>query len=136
VADAKAPRDFFISFNSADLAFAEAIDAALRAEGFSTFYHPRDIGPGGNVPIWMDEALMNSAQTLALYSPDYTKDKAVYSKAELYASFWQDPTGDKRKLVPVVLRATTLTPLMAMRSRIDVKGRRRGSRRQTSQGKG
>jgi hypothetical protein len=36
VADAKAPRDFFISFNSADLAFAEAIDA--------TFYHPRDLG--------------------------------------------------------------------------------------------
>ncbi len=122
MADAKAPRDFFISFNSADLAFAEAIDAALRAEGFSTFYHPRDVGPGGNVPIWMDEALMNSAQTLALYSPDYTKDKAVYSKAELYASFWQDPIGDKRKLIPVVLRETTFTPLMAMLSRIDVKG--------------
>jgi tetratricopeptide (TPR) repeat protein len=122
VADAKAPRDFFISFNSADLLFAEAIDAALRAEGFSTFYHPRDLGPGGNIPIWMDEALMNSAQTLALYSPDYTKDKAVYSKAERYAGFWQDPTGDKRKLIPVVLRETTFTPLMAMLSRIEVKG--------------
>jgi TIR domain/Tetratricopeptide repeat len=121
VADAKASRDFFISFNSADLEFAKAIDAALRAEGFSTFYHPRDLGPGGNIPIWMDEALMNSAQTLALYSPDYTKDKAVYSKAERYASFWQDPTGDKRKLIPVVLRDTTFTPLMAMLSRIEVK---------------
>ena len=104
MADAKAPRDFFISFNSADLPFAEAIDAALRAEGFSTFYHPRDLGPGGNVPIWMDEALMNSAQTLALYSPHYTKDAAVYSKVERYASFWQDPTGDRRKLIPVVPR--------------------------------
>jgi hypothetical protein len=39
-------RDYFISFNSADLAFAEALDAALRAEGFTTFYHPRDVGPG------------------------------------------------------------------------------------------
>jgi hypothetical protein len=122
VTDAKAPRDFFISFNSADLSFAEAIDAALRAEGFSTFYHPRDLGTGGNIPIWMDEALMNSAQTLALYSPDYTKNKAVYSKAELYASFWQDPTGDKRKLIPVVLRETTFTPLTAVLSRIDAKG--------------
>ncbi len=121
MADAKAPRDFFISFNSADLPFAEAIDAALRAEGFSTFYHPRDLGPGGNIPIWMDEALMNSAQTLALYSPDYTRDTAVYSKAERYASFWQDPIGDKRKLIPVVLRETAFTPLMAMLSRIEVK---------------
>jgi TIR domain/NB-ARC domain len=115
-------RDFFISFNSADLAFARAIDSALRAEGFTTFYHPRDLGPGGNIPIWMDDALMNSAQTLALYSPDYTKDKAIYSRAERYASWWQDPGGDKRKLIPVLLRETTFTRLMAMISCIDVTG--------------
>ena len=73
-------RDFFISFNSADLAYAEAINAALRAAGFTTFYHPRDLPPGGNIPMWMDDALMNSAQTLALYSPAYTSEKAIYSK--------------------------------------------------------
>ena len=115
-------RDFFISFNGADLAYAEAIDNALRAAGFSTFYHPRDLPPGGNVPIWMDDALMSSAQTLALYSPDYTKDKAIYSKAERYASWWQDPGGDKRKLIPVLLRETSFSPLMAMISRIEVTG--------------
>jgi len=115
-------RDFFISFNSADLAYAEAIDAALRDEGFTTFYHPRDLSPGGNVPIWMDDALMNSAQTLALYSPDYTKDKAIYSRAERYAAWWQDPTSDKRKLIPILIRETDFTPLMAMLSRINVSG--------------
>jgi tetratricopeptide (TPR) repeat protein len=115
-------RDFFISFNKADLAFAEAIDAALRAAGFTTFYHPRDLGPGGNIPIWMDDALMNSAQTLALYSPAYTGDKAIYSKAERYATWWQDPGGDKRKLIPILVRETTFTPLMAMISRIEVLG--------------
>src|SRR5262249_4109843 len=67
-------------------------------------------------------ALMNSVQTLALYSPDYTKDKAVYSKAERYASWWQDPEGSKRKLIPILLRETTFTPLMAMISRIEVTG--------------
>lgn len=123
MADGVDQRDFFISFNSADLAYAEAIDAALRAEGFTTFYHPRDLGPGGNIPIWMDDALMNSAQTLALYSPDYTKDKAVYSKAERYATWWQDPEGKKRKLIPILLRDTQFTPLMAMVSRIEVTGR-------------
>lgn len=115
-------RDFFISFNSADLAYAEAIDAALRNAGFTTFYHPRDLGSGGNIPIWMDHALDNSAQTLALYSPAYTSDKAVYSKAERYASWWQDPGGDKRKLIPVLLRETKFTPLMAMISRVEVLG--------------
>jgi hypothetical protein len=116
-------RDFFISFNSADLAYAEAIDAALREASFTTYYHPRDLGPGGNIPMWMDDALMKSAQTLALYSPDYTKDKAVYSKAECYASWWQDPLSDKRKLIPILLRDTKFTPLMAMISRIEVVGK-------------
>src|SRR5262245_31148871 len=111
-------RDFFISFNTADLAYAEAIDAALKAEGFTTFFHPRDLSPGGNIPIWMDEALMNSAQTLALYSPDYIKDKAIYSKAERYASWWQDAGSDERKLIPILLRETTFTPLMQTISRI------------------
>src|SRR5262249_40685624 len=109
MSEAPDQRDFFISFNSADLPFADAIDAALRSDGFTTFYHPRDLGPGGNIPMWMDEALMNSVQTLALYSPDYTKDKAVYSKAERYASWWQDPEGRKRKLIPILLRETTFT---------------------------
>src|SRR5688572_20237498 len=115
-------RDFFISFNSADEAYAAALDASLRTEGFTTFYHPRDLPPGGNIPMWMDDALMNSAQTLALYSPDYVKEKAVYSRAERYATWWQDPGSDKRKLIPILLRDTTFTPLMAMISRIEVTG--------------
>jgi tetratricopeptide (TPR) repeat protein len=115
-------RDFFISFNSADLAYAEAIDAALRAAGFTTHFHPRDLQAGGNIPQWMDEALMNSGQTLALYSPDYISDKAIYSRAEHYASWWQEPDGDARKLIPIILRETTITPLIAMISRIEVLG--------------
>jgi TIR domain/NB-ARC domain len=116
-------RDFFISFKHADKAYAEAIDAALRAEGFTTFYDPCDLKLGGNFPMWMDDAPMNSAQTLALYSPAYTEDTAVYSKAERYATWSQDPRSDKRKLIPVLLRETTFTPLMAMISRIEVVGK-------------
>jgi|HubBroStandDraft_4_1064222.scaffolds.fasta_scaffold31543_2 hypothetical protein len=120
MADTIEQRDFFISFNSADLAYAEAIDAALREGGFSTFFHPNDLPDGGNIIIWMDEALMNSAQTLALFSPDYTTDKAVYSKIERYASLWQDPGSDERKLIPILLRETAFTPLIAPLKRIDI----------------
>ena len=122
MADTIEQRDFFISFNSADLAYAEAIDAALRAEGFTTFYYPNDLRPGGSIPEWMDEALMNSAQTLALYSPDYIKQGAAYSRAEHHASWWQDPGNDKRKLIPVIIRETTFTPLISVLSRIEVIG--------------
>ncbi len=117
-------RDFFISFNSADLAYAEAIDAALRAADFTTYFHPRDLLPGGNVPAWMEEALINSVQTLALFSPDYVKDKATYSFTERYAAWWQDPRGDERRLIPVLLREIDFKkhPMMAMLSRIEVVG--------------
>ncbi|HEY2068524.1 MAG TPA: tetratricopeptide repeat protein [Rhizomicrobium sp.] len=117
-------RDFFISFNSVDGAYAEAIDTALRAEGFTTFFHPNDLPPGGNVPAWMEEALLNSNQTLALFSPDYIKDSAIYSFAERYASWWQDARGDERRLIPIVLREIDFKKhlLIAMLSRIDVAG--------------
>ena len=116
-------RDFFISFNSADLVYAKAIDDALRMGGFTTYYHPRDLAIGGNIAIWMDDALMNSVQTLALYSPAYTSDKAIYSKAERYATWWQDPGSDKRKLIPILLADTAFTPLMAPIKRIDARGK-------------
>jgi hypothetical protein len=115
-------RDFFISFNSADLAYAEAIDAALTAAAFTTYYHPRDIPPGGNIPLWMEDALMNSHQLLALCSPEYMADGALYSEAERYARFWQDARGAQFRLVPVELRPTQFKPLLSVYKRIDAKG--------------
>jgi hypothetical protein len=122
MADGLTQRDFFISFNAADLAYAEAIDVSLQAEGFTTFFHPRDLPPGANIAIWMDDALINSIQTLALYSPDYTRDTAVCSRAERFAIWWQEPRGDTRKMIPILTRDTAFTPLMAMISRIEVTG--------------
>ena len=115
-------RDYFISFNSADAVFAEALDSALRSAGFTTFYFPRDLQPGGNIAVWIDEALMNSSQILALYSPDYTSETAIYSKAERYAALWQDANNAQNKLIPILLRDTALTPLIAPISHVDVRG--------------
>ena len=123
MADAIEQRDFFISFNSADLPYAEAIDKALRAAGFTTFFHPNELGPGGNIPLWMENALMNSRQLLALCSPEYMADGAVYSEAERYARFWQDARGSEFKLVPVELKPTAFKPLMSVYKRIDAKNK-------------
>ena len=80
-------RDFFISFNSADEAYAKAISDALRAEGFTTFFHPDDLGPGGHIPKWMDDALKNSRQMLALCSPAYLAEGAVFQKPSATRGF-------------------------------------------------
>ncbi|MEA2892851.1 MAG: hypothetical protein QOI05_3644 [Bradyrhizobium sp.] len=106
-------RDFFISFNSADEAYAKAISDALRAEGFTTFFHPDDIEPGGYIPKWMNDALQNSHQMLALCSPEYMAEGAVYSEAERYAWFWRDTRGEKFRLVPVVLKEVEFPLLIA-----------------------
>ncbi len=65
---------------------------------------------------------MNSTQVLALFSPSYVKEAATYSKAEVYASWWDDSIGDKRRLIPVVIEKVKLSPLISMLSRIEVAG--------------
>jgi hypothetical protein len=111
-------RDFFISFNSADETYAKAISDALRAEGFTTFFHPEDLELGGYIPKWMNDALLNSRQMLALCSPEYVESSSIYSEAERYARFWQNTRGENFKLIPVVLKEVQLPPLMAPYKRI------------------
>jgi hypothetical protein len=122
MADSIEQRDFFISFNSADLVYAQAIDTALRAAGFTTFYYPNDIGRSGNIPLWMENALMNSRRLLALCTPEYMADGAVYSEAERYARFWSDTRGQEFRLVLVELKPTEFKPLLSVYERIDAKG--------------
>ena len=124
MADAIEQRDFFISFNSADLPYAEAIDKALRAAGFTTFFHPNELGPGGNIPLWMENALMNSRQLLALCSPEYMADGAVYSEAERYAQVLAGCARFGIQLVPVELNRPEFEPLMSVYKRIDGKKER------------
>lgn len=118
-------RDFFISFNSADLAYAEALDTALKDAGFTTYFHPVDLGAGGMIPAWMEGALLDSTQTLALFSPDYVKDEAPYAAAEKYASWWHDPRGRERKLIPVVIREADFKqhPIIGTLKRIECIGK-------------
>ncbi|MEM8992606.1 MAG: tetratricopeptide repeat protein [Pseudomonadota bacterium] len=115
-------RDFFISYNSADKAHAEAINRALRKEGYTTHFAGTDLPDGGNIPVWMDRALGASTQVLALCSPDYFKPEAVYSEVERAATFWADPDGAKAMLVPVEIAPCTYSMLYAPLKRIGLAG--------------
>ncbi|MEO0989405.1 MAG: toll/interleukin-1 receptor domain-containing protein [Pseudomonadota bacterium] len=111
-------RDFFISYNSADAAHADAINAALRDAGYTTHYAGTDLPLGSNIAVWMDNALFTSTQVLALCSPDYFKPEAVYSEAERSAAFWADPVGAQQKLIPVEIRPSNYPPLYAALRRV------------------
>lgn len=68
--------------------------------------------------MWMEQALIDSHQTIAMFSNNYVDDKAVYSKAELFSTWWSDPLGERRKLIPVALDEVIIPMLFAPIKRI------------------
>ncbi|MEM6636110.1 MAG: tetratricopeptide repeat protein [Pseudomonadota bacterium] len=111
-------RDFFISYNSADAAFAEAINAGLRAAGYSTHFAGTDLVEGRGRIEWMQDALLATDRMLALCSPDYFKPEAEYSEAERAAVLWDDPAGKHGRFIPVEIRPCEYPPFINHRTKI------------------
>ena len=114
-------RDFLISYNKADLQWAEWIAQQLDDAGYSTIYQQRDFRPGSNFVIEMQRAIAETERTLALLSPDYLA--ARYTHPEWAAAFAKDPTGEKGILVPVRVGECELEGLLAQIVYIDLVGR-------------
>jgi len=112
-------RDFFISYNKADRAWAEWIAWQLESEGYTTILQAWDFRPGTNFALQMDEAAKSAARTIAVLSPDYLEN-APYSQAEWAAAFVQDPTGEKGTLLPIRVRACTISGLLKPIAYIDL----------------
>lgn len=62
-------RDFFVSFNKADRAWATWIAWVLEEAGYSVFFQDWDFR--GNFVLEMDKAHSWSRRTIAVLSPDY-----------------------------------------------------------------
>lgn len=92
-------RDFFISYNSADRAWAEWIAWELEEAGYTTVLQAWDFVPGSNFVVEMNEAAKRAKRTIAVLSPSYLA--ASFTQAEWASAFADDPTGVHRKLVPV-----------------------------------
>ncbi|MGD2113878.1 MAG: toll/interleukin-1 receptor domain-containing protein, partial [Acidobacteriota bacterium] len=95
-------KDFFVSFFSADRAWAEWIGWQLREAGYSVELQGWTWGPGANFPLEMDRAARETRRTLAVLSPSFLA--SAYAAPEWAAAFREDPTGRGRKLVPVKVR--------------------------------
>jgi len=92
-------RDFFISFNSADRAWAEWIAYELEEAGYTTFFQHWDFSPGSNFVLEIHNAASRADKTIAVLSQNYLD--AIFTQPEWSAALVQDPTGAKRTLIPV-----------------------------------
>jgi len=81
-------KDFFISYSSADRAWAEWIAWELEAAGCTTFLQAWDFGPAVNFIALMQQGATGTRRTIALLSPQYFRSD--YTTAEWTAALCQD----------------------------------------------
>src|SRR4051812_43261487 len=93
-------RDFFISFNQADRAWATWIAWVLEEAGYSVFFQDWDFK--GNFVLEMDRAHQQSRRTLAVLSPDYFASR--FTAPEWAARFKEDADSQHDLLIPVRVR--------------------------------
>src|SRR3989440_10840374 len=127
--DDMAQKDFFISYNKADRAWAEWMAWQLEAEGYTTVLQAWDFLPGSHFVLKMQEVASTATSTIAVLSPDYLN--ALYTQPEWAAAFVQDPTGQKGTLLPVRVRECTLTGILAPIVYIDLLSLAEGTARET-----
>jgi len=96
------PKDFFISYNHNDKAWAEWIAWHLEETGHPVVLQEWDFVGGGNFVTKMDLALAGCERTLAVLSPDYLTSAAC--TAEWTAALRQDLDGARGLLCAVRVR--------------------------------
>ncbi len=111
MADPVSKKDFFISYNKADKAWAEWIAWQLEEAGHTVTIQAWDFGPAGNFVIEMNRAIQECGRVLAVLSPTYLT--SLYTLPEWAAYFADDPTSAKRSIVPVRVRECELKGLLA-----------------------
>jgi hypothetical protein len=92
-------KDFFISYNHRDAAWAEWIAWQLEAEGYSTVIQAWDFHAGANFVVKMHDALRGAERTIAVLSPSFFG--STFTSPEWAAVFAGDPEGRRGKLIPV-----------------------------------
>lgn len=91
--------DFFISHAGADLAWAEWIDAQLRAAGYTCVLDSREWHVGENFVLAMNDALDRCDQVVALFSEAYF-DRSRYTTQEWPVALLHTPKYSRR-LIPI-----------------------------------
>jgi response regulator RpfG family c-di-GMP phosphodiesterase len=111
-------KDFFISYNKADRAWAEWIAWQLEEAGYSVNIQAWDFRPGSNFVLDMHRAVRESERIIAVLSPDYLTSH--FTASEWAAAFARDPSGEQGLLLPVRVRDCELQGLLPQIVYIDL----------------
>lgn len=114
-------KDFFVSYNGKDKTWAEWIAWQLEDAGHTTVIQAWDFRPGGNFVIDMQRAAVGAERTIAVLSQNYLN--ALYTQPEWAAAFAQDPTGEKKTLLPVRVQECELKGMLSQIVYIDFVGK-------------
>lgn len=109
---------FFISYSPADEQWAEWIAWQLEAAGYTTLVQAWDFQAGRIFALELDAALRQAERVLALLSPDYLK--TGWSSAQWAYAFQQDPGGEERRLIPILIRPCRIEGLLSQVISIDI----------------
>lgn len=114
-------KDFFISYNRADRAWAEWIAWQLEEAGYSVTLQAWDFGPGSDFIQEMDSALKEAQQTIAVLSPNYLQSK--FAGVEWHTALAEALKREECKLLPVLVRECELKGLLSIVVYIDLVGK-------------
>lgn len=92
-------KDFFISYNVHDKQWAEWIAWHLEEASYQVMIQLWDWGPGSNFILEMQKAAERCERTIFILSSHFLS--SLYTQPEWAQAFVNDPTGEKRLLIPV-----------------------------------
>ena len=121
-------KDFFISYNGADLRWAEWIAWQLEEAAYSVILQAWDFLPGSNFVIQMDRALTLAPRMIAVLSPQYLS--SLYTQPEWAAAFRHDPKGEQSLLIPVRVQPCEVNGLLGPIVYVDLVERDEATARQ------
>jgi hypothetical protein len=114
-------KNFFISYNNRDSAWAEWIAWQLEEHGYSLVIQAWDFQAGGNFVLEVDRALKEAEKVVAVLSPHYFDSS--FTASEWAAKFIQDPSGTRCAVVPIRVQELSLDGLLSSITYIDLVGK-------------
>ena len=114
-------RDFFISYQNKDEAWAVWIARVLDGNGYSAYTQKLDILPGDDFLEKMEEFLENSDNFIAVWSKNYSK--SMYCMNELRAAYHQCHNGRMNCLLPVLVDDCPMKALYSALVHVDLPDR-------------
>jgi hypothetical protein len=108
--------DFFVSYTSADQAWAEWIAWQLEAEGYSVVVQAWDFTAGRDWAHEMQQATATARRVVPVLSAAYLR--SAHGEAEWRVFYAEDPSGERRLLLPV--RVDKVDPPGLLKTRVYV----------------